>query len=155
MTRPRHYRQHIELRTEGLLPMLFAAALLLAWDGTGILRISLLCAVLHESGHLAAWFALVQRWPRVTLSLWGIQLSMRGVWLPTEQELLLAAAGPAVNLLCSTAVMLWMEWVTSYTYRGYWFASANLLVGGLNLLPLPGLDGGRILTCLLEPLRKS
>ena len=38
-----------------------------------------------------------------------------------------------------------MELTGACSYLGYWFASVNLLVGGMNLLPLPGLDGARML----------
>ena len=40
-------------------------------------------------------------------------------------------------------VLLFMRGA-GYSYGGYWFACCNLLVGGSNLLPLPGLDGWRI-----------
>ena len=69
------------------------------------------------------------------------------------QELLLAAAGPAVNLLACAAVLAFMR-ATAYTYGGYWFACCNLLVGASNLLPLPGLDGAHIAACLLHFGRK-
>ena len=49
---------------------------------------------------------------------------------------------PALLALCA-AVLLFMRWA-GYSYGGYWFACCNLLVGGSNLLPLPGLDGWRI-----------
>ena len=68
-------------------------------------------------------------------------------------ELLLAAAGPAVNLLACAAVLAFMR-ATAYTYGGYWFACCNLLVGASNLLPLPGLDGAHIAVCLLHFGRK-
>ena len=49
---------------------------------------------------------------------------------------------PALLALCA-AVLLFMRGA-GYSYGGYWFACCNLLVGGSNLLPLPGLDGWRI-----------
>ena len=71
------------------------------------------------------------------------------------QELLLAAAGPAVNLLACAAVLLAFMRATAYTYGGgYRCACCNLLVGASNLLPLPGLDGARIAACLLDSGRK-
>ena len=70
---------------------------------------------------------------------------MRGVILPPGQELVLAAAGPCTNLVLSAAANVWMEYVAGYSFFGYRFAAANLLLGAFNLLPLPGLDGGYLL----------
>lgn len=143
MTRRRRWKARLDLP----LPVLLWLALLLALDGTGLLRVSLICALLHESGHLLVYWHYFHRWPRLSFSPLGIRLSMRGVLLPPGRELVLAAAGPMVNFLCSGAAILWMRW-RGATYLGYWFASAHLLLGAVNLLPLPGLDGARILQCL-------
>lgn len=124
--------------------MLFLLAWCLAWDYTGIIRIGLLCAILHESGHILIYLYLWHHWPDLQFSPFGICLLQRGLPMTPSQEFLLAAAGPLANLLCCCIVLLWMRW-THYSYLGYWFASTNLLVGGANLLPIPGLDGERIL----------
>lgn len=123
---------------------LFVLALSLLYDHTGMFRWSILCALLHECGHLAAWSVLVRRPPRLEISAAGICLCMRGVTLPLGQERILAAAGPLTNFLLCAAGVCFMEW-QGYTYSGYWFVSANLLLGIFNLLPLPGLDGARLL----------
>lgn len=134
---------------------LFCAALALTVDDTGLLRIGLLCALLHECGHIAAYLIFVGRWPVIEVTPLGLCMRMRGIWLSPRQELMLAAAGPLVNLsLCSIAILL-MDGPFGYSYRGYWFATVNLLVGCTNLLPLPGLDGARILHCLGEGARSG
>lgn len=145
-------RKRCKMRIKLPLVTLFWLTFLLSADGTGVLRISLLCAVLHETGHLLAYHHLVDRWPALELSPTGICLSLRGVFLTTGQELLLASAGPLANLLCCSLTILLMRGPMGYSYAGYWFASANLLVGGANLLPLPGLDGARILQSLWDGL---
>lgn len=135
------------VRVEHPLFLLFAAAVLLGLDGSGLLRLGLLCAALHEAGHIAAYRLLLRRWPAVTVSPGGLRIPLRGVWLSARQELCLAAAGPLANLLLCLAAHGWMAW-RGAAYAGYWFAAVNLLVGGANLLPLPGLDGARILRCV-------
>ena len=149
MTRRRRWKLLPDLP----LPALFWLALLLALDGTGLVRLSLLCALLHESGHVAVYLALFHRLPRLKVSPTGICLSMRGVLLPSQKALLLAAAGPLMNLLCCASAIFWME-LAGYSYRGYWFAAVNLLLGTVNLLPLPGLDGQRIVEALLQIPKK-
>ena len=125
------------------LAVLFGLTVLLALDGSGLVRVGLGCAILHESGHALAYRALWGHWPELEVSPFGICLRLRGLPMTNLQELLLAAAGPAVNLLACAAVLAFMR-ATAYTYGGYWFACCNLLVGASNLLPLPGLDGAHI-----------
>ena len=149
MTRRRRWKLLPDLP----LPALFWLALLLALDGTGLVRLSLLCALLHESGHVAVHLVLLHRLPRLKVSPTGICLSMRGVLLPSQKALVLAAAGPLMNLLCCASSIFWME-LAGYSYRGYWFAAVNLLLGTVNLLPLPGLDGQRIVEALLQIPKK-
>lgn len=146
-------RNRAKIRRKRPLAALAALTLLLAFDGSGILRIGLGCAVLHESGHALAYRLLWGRWPELEVSPFGICLRLRGLPMTNTQELILAAAGPLANLAACAAVLLFMR-CTAYTYGGYWFACCNLLVGGSNLLPLPGLDGWHIAACLLHFLQK-
>lgn len=136
-------RRLIRVRSPCLL--LFVYTLLLAADTTGVLRIGILCALLHESGHVAVFVLQQRRLPALEASLAGLCLSLRGVLLTPGQELALAAAGPALNLLLAFGALAWMEGPAGYGYSGMWFAATNLLVGGFNLIPLPGLDGRRML----------
>lgn len=146
MTHPKHCKQYRKNRVHLKAPLviLFSLAFALTLDGTGIVRIGLLCALLHETGHLLMYRWLWHRWPDLQLSPFGICLLQRGVPMTEVQEFLLSAAGPLVNLISCCTVLAWMS-LTWYSYWGYWFASANLLIGGANLLPLPGLDGARLL----------
>lgn len=149
MTRPRRWKPPSEslVRLRAPLPTLFLLALALFYDHTGVLRWGLVSAALHEGGHLLAWGVLVRRRPRLVVSPGGICLCMRGVALPPARERVLAAAGPLTNLLLCAAGVGSME-LWGYTYAGYWFVSANLLLGIFNLLPLPGLDGARIFSAV-------
>lgn len=145
MTPPRPWKtpHDAPVRLRAPLVTLFLLALSLLYDHMGVLRWGLLCAALHEAGHLIAWAGLVRQRPRLEISPTGICLCMRGVALPPTRERLLAAAGPLTNFLLCAAGVAFMEW-QGYSYNGYWFVSANLLLGTFNLLPLPGLDGARI-----------
>lgn len=138
-------RRRPRLRLRAPAVTLFLLVGLLALDGTGVLRIGLLCAVLHESAHALVFRKRWHRWPDLALSPFGICLLLRGTPMTPEEELVLAAAGPLANLLACCGVLWYMQAVGQYSYRGYWFACTNLLVGGANLLPLPGLDGAHIL----------
>lgn len=100
----------------------------------------LLCAALHEAGHLAAIFFLGNRITDFTLLPCGaeIRMAMSGY----REEALVAAAGPAVNLCCA----LWFR-----LFDGPFFlfcADCSLFLALLNLLPLRSFDGGQIVKCL-------
>ena len=114
----------------------------LTHDPLGILRISLLCSLLHESGHIAAWIIFTGTLPMLELSPCGIGLCLGNARLSPCKEGILAAAGPAVNLIAAGMAYLWMLY--SASYWGWFFLGTNLLVGGFNLLPVGPLDGKRI-----------
>lgn len=78
---------------------LFLFALALAVDHTGIVRLGLLCSCLHECGHLLVWVLLTRLPPTLIICPTGFCLSLRGVVLTPKQFIILAAAGPAVNLV--------------------------------------------------------
>ena len=130
-------------------PVLVLAALwlMLYRDRTGLVRIGLLAALLHETGHVLAWLLLTRRWPVLRLSLRGIGLDTSCAHLSRRQVFWLACAGPAANFALCGAALAKMQWQASYW--GYFFAAANLVTGLFNLLPLGDLDGRRMLQSLL------
>ena len=136
------------IRLRAPLFTLAAAAFLFTWDSTGTLRLGLAAALLHEAGHIIAYRLLLRRWPRLTVSPLGLTIPLTEL-LPARLELPLAAAGPLANLALCCAAFGWMAW-RGAAWGPYRFAAVNLLVGGANLLPLPGLDGQRILACLFR-----
>ena len=112
---------------------------ILARDATGILRMGLLAAVLHECGHIAAWLVFTRRPPHIEVSLTGLCLQWQKEDFLPRAQLLLAMAGPAVNLALAGGVLLALQ--RQACFAGYEFACCNLLLGIFNLLPLPPLDG--------------
>ncbi|WP_322998878.1 site-2 protease family protein [Castellaniella sp.] len=80
---------------------------------------------------------------------------------PKQDMLWVALAGPASNLLQAIAwVLLWRVLLSTGVAQGgdsFWTQMAhagvqvNLILMALNLLPLPPLDGGRIVFSLLPP----
>ena len=96
----------------------------------------LLAAALHEAGH-----ALMLHW--LDKPIRSLHLAFSGARMIAEpmtyrEELLAAAAGPMASLLIALLLPLWPE-----------LGLYSLILGLFNLLPVPGLDGGRILRCLM------
>ena len=114
------------------LAVLFGLTVLLALDGSGLVRVGLGCAILHESGHALAYRALWGHWPELEISPLGICLRLRGLPMPPAQELALAAAGPLANLLACAAVQLIRYFVVE---RGV-FQSQLTLISGIICLAL-------------------
>ena len=95
-----------------------------------------LAAALHELGHYLMLRFLGKPPHAIILGFSGAQMETRS--LTYREELYAAAAGPAVSLLLGVALPLWPA-----------LAVYSVILGCFNLLPIPGLDGGRSLSSLL------
>ena len=128
-------------------PLLLCGALyvLLYFDASGFLRLGLLAAFLHEWGHIGVYLALFRQFPPIEVTLTGFCMRTRGREMTLWQTALLAAAGPAVNLVLAGLWMLRLE--QRATIRASAFLAANLLTGAFNLLPIPPLDGAQLAAC--------
>lgn len=114
---------------------------LAALDRSGSVLPILLAMAVHELAHLAA-VRLCGGQVR-SLTLCFADLRIRADGLGYRQELLVALAGPLVNLVCGAL----------FGQRFAAFAAYSLLLGLYNLLPIWPLDGGRMVRCaLLERL---
>ncbi len=124
------------------------AVLLWCWfgmmNGRKPLLMLLSAAVIHEAGHL-----LVLKCYGVPVT--GLRLTMLGAEIRTEnmrlkygQELLAVLAGPLFNFL-SAGLLLQApaEYEDLHVAAG-----AHLVLGIFNILPLPALDGWRVLNLL-------
>ena len=127
---------------------------------SAVLFISLvfLCVLLHEFGHAYAALAYGIRTPDITLlPIGGLARLERMPEKPT-QELIIALAGPLVNLLIAGALLLAMG-KGSTVPVSRWFAgninlletlySVNVMLAVFNLIPAFPMDGGRVLRALL------
>ena len=103
--------------------------------------VSWLFAVLtHETGHyIAARFCGVKI-EKVTLDVIGARMSLSGKLISYGEEILIASAGPAVNLALSALLFPHLPSL----------AVLSLVLGLLNLLPAPGFDGYRIICSALS-----
>lgn len=117
------------------------------------------CVVAHEFGHAltARRFGIVTR--NITLLPIGGVASMEKMPEDPRQEILIALAGPAVNLFISLCLWVWLgistpagtQLTLSLTEGGFlqWLLIINLLLGVFNLLPAFPMDGGRVLRAAL------
>lgn len=131
-----------------------------AWGVVGVLFVSamFLCVLLHEFGHIFAARRFGIRTPDVTLlPIGGLARLERMPKKPTE-ELLVALAGPAVNVVIAALLFPFVG--------GFPVASLNPVIGDtrmffqtlmvanvslaiFNLIPAFPMDGGRVLRAML------
>lgn len=129
-------------------PVLTLAALwcVLYFDASGVVRIGILAALLHECGHVIAWLFITRKKPILRLSLGGISMDTSSAFFTRKQIFVLACAGPLANLVAfgvSYGLML-----QKASYWGYFFAAANLCLGLFNLIPVGSLDGRQMILAI-------
>ena len=104
-------------------------------------------ALLHELGHAAAAWGWSVPIRRLKLDLFGARMELGGL-TAYSAELAVAVGGPLASLLAAAlAFPLGSVWAGASL-----FAAVSLGLGLLNLLPVRGLDGGRMLSCGLSLL---
>jgi Zn-dependent protease len=114
-----------------------------------------LCVALHELGH--AIVALRNGVPIAGITLYPFGGVARMARRPPEGmvEVVIAAAGPLVNLAIAATILVATGGAAARVDAGLWsrlaamLLWANLILAGFNLLPAFPLDGGRILRGLL------
>ena len=124
---------------------LWAGILLMLFNGMRDTLPLLAAAALHEAGHIFACllFRVPIRFFRIHTS--GAVIGYDTAALPYSAEAWIAAAGPIAGLCGTAAAVLWGNERSAVL-----FASVSLGLSVFNLLPVPPLDGGVILSALLH-----
>jgi len=130
-----------------------------AMDGVLFIVALFACVVLHEFGHIVAARRYGIRTPDVTLLPIGGVASLERMPEKPSQEIVVALAGPAVNLVIALVLMFVLgahfdlsqmaqleQAQSSLVGR---IAAANVMLFVFNLIPAFPMDGGRVLRALL------
>jgi len=108
----------------------------------------LLSAALHEAGHIAAALCVGAGIRAIELRPFGVRLTLREEQRSYADDVTVAAAGPAANLLAALVCVQIYRLFPAFA-DVHFVVTCNLFTCALNLLPVLPLDGGRILRGLL------
>ncbi|MFG1204977.1 site-2 protease family protein [Xanthobacter aminoxidans] len=135
-----------------------------AWEGVLFVALLFFCVLLHELGHVFAARRYGVKTPDITLWPFGGIANLERIPEKPSQELVVAIAGPAVNVVIAVVLLA----VLSFTLAGgdlkaedlakiedprtsmlVKLAGANIFLVLFNLIPAFPMDGGRVLRALL------
>lgn len=111
---------------------------------TGTVLYAVFFSMLHELGHLACMLALGNKPLCVSFELTGINILRNdSTTVSLTQEIFTAVSGPLVNLILF--LLFALLWGKTGEEKFLSMASVNLILMTFNLLPIKGLDGGKVL----------
>lgn len=129
-------------------PLMIPAVIILIAVGMGdVVLCTIPALILHEWAHIIAAAALGMTITEMELFPFGCAAKMQFFALSRAKEIIVAAAGPAVNLITACTIFVIDRYTESFAMAGKLIA-ANIAIATINLLPALPLDGGRITRAL-------
>ena len=129
-----------------VLPSLFWISLIFGFDTPYVSVLTILSALFHEIGHLAALHYTGAKFKAPRGALSGFRIKKADL-LSYRDEILILAAGPLSNVIISVATLPFLSLCDEYINM---FFIINLSTALSNLLPAEGYDGYGILYQIFE-----
>lgn len=130
-----------------------------AADSVLFIALLFLCVLLHEFGHVLAARRYGVRTPHITLFPIGGVASLERIPEKPGEELVVAVAGPAVNVVNALVLVIILGATVDLTDMARLedprvsllarLAGANIILVLFNMIPAFPMDGGRVLRALL------
>ncbi|MBQ7968477.1 MAG: hypothetical protein IJ292_01460 [Clostridia bacterium] len=127
------------------LPTLVFFCAILFFDVSILPFIPFFAAILHEAGHIAVMKICKVKIKEIKILPFGIDIKKENKITSYKTDIAVSSAGIAVNIL-----LLLLCTLLPKTPETILFASSNVLLIFINILPINSLDGGQMLEKLLE-----
>lgn len=131
----------------------FALAAIMAavlMNKAGDMAISIVVLTMHECAHTLAAMAAGKHIDEIELTPVGLCATLSGSRPNVTDELFIASAGPIFSLFAGLGCFYIYESGLIEAEALYKFATVNIAVATVNMIPAVPLDGGRMLECLLR-----
>lgn len=116
-------------------------------DRTGLMLPTLEAVLSHEAGHIIMLMAFGFKPKKIRLQLGTVAVDGKYFLSPVKEGIMLLA-GPLFNIILSICLFGGYKYCLDISLLNR--SLIMLVVGGINLLPIRGLDGGGILSLVLE-----
>ena len=154
----------------GLLMMISA---MLISDRPFVLITYITAALTHEMGHLIMAKILKIRIKEICFDFSGVRICVDEKLTPYSHEIMLAFAGPCVNILLAGFVLSYLDRIATRSEVIYetemllsagefgitglcgFFVISSIIQATINLMPARTFDGGRMLYCAIACFRNS
>lgn len=133
-----------------------------AWEGIAFICAVFACVVLHEFGHALAARRYGIRTPRITLLPIGGLAELERMPRDPRQEIIVALAGPLVNVVIAILLVGLFGAQLSADAMGEFenpqrefvnrLAAVNIILVLFNMIPAFPMDGGRVLRAVLATI---
>ncbi len=122
-------------------------AVMIIFDKTGLIVPTLLAVFFHETGHLLCMWAKGVPPQKIKLIPTSVQICAPSL-SSFKKDIAVSLCGPLFNIIIFFT--LYLNFLLYKNYEILIFALINLLIAIFNLLPLKGLDGGKILHSIIS-----
>ena len=132
-------------------PLFIVLSALLVYFGYFFLLLSyIITVILHEFAHSFVASKLGYKLNQINLMPHGASLSGDNRFFSARDEVLVAIAGPALNIILAIlGCAVWWIFPSTYFYTQQ-FVYANVVTAVINFLPIFPLDGGRVLLAVMS-----
>ncbi len=131
---------------DSALPFVFWILLIFGFDDYAPAVATVLCALMHEAGHLIAFALLKKQAEAPSGRIFGFKISYRET-LSYKEEVIVSSSGPLTNIIIGLISFCLFKFANGYFLM---LGVINMLTAISNLLPLEGYDGYRILHALIS-----
>ena len=134
-----------KLRISVFVPIL-VAVISLSSDAQ-FFYVAMLSALMHETAHLVTMKMCGARFLRISLYPFGADIGADTSRLSYKSEIVVFLSGPLMNFVLALLSLLFYFSIKGMLVLA--FCISNIIFFFVNILPVRGLDGARVLFCLL------